>query len=366
MHTEIEYLKILAIEIAAKPRHEDDAKIPDKYLVVEANRLQNYLTNHLLKIDNFPQREIFYFNTIEKLVDVCDILYARRQAINPDVQVLLDLLTEVKNVLPSEISPRLKIPQAFIHLQKMKFAEFCNEKHAVLKIQQVDPNLILLVTIPFDHFINSKNKLYWRDFTWLKGFQEKLNNVDWENADCNSKTEALISVLLNCNFNDDRFFIYCKRYIKERTNKYGTKKRRLVEFAECQKLILQDTLDGFPLYNHRLLGISDKLIEWIGIETKNIVANDDFYEQDYKIEFNIDGESLSVFFKHLMEHGITKQVNLDLYAKQIAATCSSKDTPELKWTTIKSKFHLKKPEYLKRIFFPLVAMVEDIKRFLKL
>jgi len=35
-------------------------------------------------------------------------------------------------------------------------------------------------------------KLYWGDFTWLKGYLAKLYIMDWENADCNSPAEALL------------------------------------------------------------------------------------------------------------------------------------------------------------------------------
>ncbi len=251
-------------------------------------------------------------------------------------------------------------------LQSESVIKRCEVHRDIFRAQDIEPKLITIATIPFKQFAHPVRKLYWRNFTWLKGYEDKLNTIDWENADCNSKTEALMSVLLKCDFNDDRFFIYCKNYIVERTNRYGTKKRRLAEFGECEKLILQDTLGGFPAYNHRWPNISTTLIEWLVIETNSIKANESFYEQDYKIEFNLDGESLAMFWKHMMEHGITKQVGLDLYAKKIAATCSSKDTVELKWTTIKSKFHLKTPKYLQRIFDPLVAIVADIKRFLKL
>jgi hypothetical protein len=152
----------------------------------------------------------------------------------------------------------------------------------------------------------------------------------------------------------------------ERTNRFGTRKRRLAEFAECEKLILQDTLDEFPSYNHRRPNISKKLTEWIALEIKAIKANDSFDEEMFKIEFNLDIDSIALFWKHLMDHGITKLVSIDLYAKQIAATCSTKGKEEIKWESIKAKFYGRNPKYLRRIFDPLVAIIEDIKRFLNL
>lgn len=365
MHTETEYLKIIAAEIAAKTKQDSEDNLPDKHLLAEARRLQKSITNYLLGIDNFPQRESFYFNTLRKLVDICDILYEGSNVITPDVNALLELLAEIKKVLPTEIFPGLKLSKAYIHLQKEKLVEICNGHQKILTDQHVDPKLIMLLTIPFRQFISSKHKLYWRNFTWLKGFEEKLETLDWENADCNSKTEAFISLLLNCDFNDDRFFIYCKKYILKRTSQYGTKRKRLAGFAECEKLILQDTLDEFPPYNHRRPNISKKLIDWIRIETNAIKANESFDDDLYKIEYLWDVDTIALYHKYLMDHGITKKINTELYAKQIAATISSIGKEEFKWETIHKRLYGKDQKSLKRIFDPLLAVVEDLRNFLR-
>src|SRR6201999_2547264 len=105
MHTETDYLKMLAAEIAAKSKTETAELVPDKLLFAEAERVRKNITQHLLQIDNFPQREIFYFNTLTKLVDISDILFDAAGAVNPDVMVLINLLAEIKKVVPSEISP---------------------------------------------------------------------------------------------------------------------------------------------------------------------------------------------------------------------------------------------------------------------
>lgn len=364
MHSETEYLKTLAAEIAANSKNESN--LPDKHLFAEAGRVQKLIIGHLLAADNFPQRESFYFNILTKLVDICDILYEGSQSITPDVQVILDLLAEIKKVLPTEISPALKLSKVFIHLQKERLIEVCDRHRQILKDQEIDPKLIALVTIPFQQFINPGRALCWRNFTWLKGFEETLESVDWENADCNSKTEALMSLLINCDFNDHRFFVYCKRYIKQRVGNTQNKDRRLAALSECEVLVLEDTHNEFPAFNHRRKNISDKLIDWIKKEKDAVRSDESFSNELYKIEFNLDVDSLALFWKHLMDHGITKLVGIDLYAKQIAATCSSKGKEDFKWETVKGKFYGKNPKYLKRIFDPLVAIIEDIKRFLNL
>jgi hypothetical protein len=353
MHTETDYLKIIVRKIAISPKVAVD-HVPDKHLLNEAMRVQKTITDHLLNIDNPTLRETFYFYTLSKLVDICDIQFEVNLLVSANVKVLLDLLTEIKKVIPSEISPNLQLPKAFVFLQKELMLDSCKIHQELLKQQAIDPKLITIAAIPFQQFTKPIHKLYWRNFTWLKGYQEKLETVDWENADCNSKTEALISLLINCDFNDDRFFIYCKKYILARVTKYGTKKKRLAEYAECEKLILEDTHHEFASYNHRRKMISEKLIDWIDKETEALKANDSYDDELFKIVYNWDVDSIALYHKYLMDHGITKKVNNELYAKQIAATCSSIGKEEFKWETVHKRLYSKEQKILKRIFDPML------------
>ncbi|SDE85570.1 hypothetical protein SAMN05216464_11068 [Mucilaginibacter pineti] len=364
MNTEIEYLKNIAEEIAANQNKKPLTK-PDKHLQVEAKRLEQAITVKLHTIDNFTQRETFYHNILSKLVIIADILFDISDNINPDVRLLLNLLDAVRRIVPSEVSPKLQLPKAFIHDQKQIVIDSWKDQEQRLKIQNVDSKLIEVAAIPFSRFATTKHKLYWRDFIWLKGYEEKLENLDWENADCASPDEALMSMLIGIDFNDDRFFIFCKKYIKTRLDRHHLKKRRLAELAECEKLILQDTQNEQPTYNHRRHDISFKLISWIKKESDAIKLNEALDEDMFKIEFNWDVDTIALFWKYLMEHGVTKMVNIEVYAKQIAATCSSKGKVEFKWETIKGRFYGKDQKYLKKIYDPLTSVIEDIRRFLR-
>lgn len=363
MHTETENLKLIAEQIAANFDHTKVS--PDKLLTSEAARLQKHITSHLLHLDNFTQRESFYFNTLNKLVEICDILYDAGGCVTPNVMILIDMLKELKKVIPSEVSPYLQLPKAFIVLNRGTITKNCEHYLNILKSQGIDAKLIKIAAIPFQQFIGFEQKLYWRNYTWLKGYQEKMDNVDWENADCSSKTEAFISLLLSCDFNHDRFFIYCKKNIRQRAGGYRTKRKRLAEFAECEKLILQDALDDFPAYNYRRPHITKKLTEWIRIEINTLRANENFDEDLYKVEYNWDVDTIALYHKYLMDHGITKKVDTKLYSKQIAATISSVTKEEFSWETIHKRLYSKEQRYLKKIFEPLASIVEQIKVFIR-
>lgn len=365
MPTETEYLKNIAEEIAENTKANESSDTSNKHLTIEAERLAKVIAGHLLSMNNFTQRETYYFDSLFKLVRVCDILYEVNQKVTPNVEVLLHLLNSVRKVIPAEVSPNLQLPKAFIALQKQPLSDIWEEHEAILQARQIDPKLIAIAKIPFLHFCHSRHKLHWRDFTWLKGYQESLENMDWDNADCESPNEALMSILIGIDFNDDRFFIYCKKYIRERINHHHVKKRRLAELMECEKLVLQDTQNELPSYNFRRHDISFKLISWIKKEADAISLNESLDEDMFKIEFNWDVDTIALFWKYLMEHGVTKMVPIDLYAKQIAATCSSKGKVEFKPETIKGRFYGKHQRYLKKIYEPFTNIIEDIRRFLR-
>lgn len=338
---------------------------PDKHLLTEVKRLEHAITAKIHSTDNFTQRETFFYDSLTKLVVICDILFDAGSAVHPNVQVILNLLENIRRTIPSEVSPKQLLPKAFIHQQRPILEARWTEHQAVLTAQGIDKRLIEIAAIPVVHFTTTKHKLHWRDYTWLKGYEESLENMDWQHADCGSPDEALLSMLIGLDFNDDRFFVYCKRYIKERTSRHHVKKRKLAELAECEKLILQDTQNELPSYNHRRHDISFKLIGWIKKEADAIKANELLDEDMFKIEFNWDVDTIALFWKYLMEHGITKMVPIDLYAKQIAATCSSKGKVEFKPETIKGRFYGKGQKYLKKIYEPFTNIIEDIRRFLR-
>jgi hypothetical protein len=366
MHTETEVLKSIAEDIAAR-QNPDNINEPkaDHRLLYEANRLEKAITQELRTIDKYTQRDTFRNDTISKLVDICDLLYKVHHRVSPDTKVLLDLLNAIKKLLPDEISPLLRLPKAFVQVQQdeLKTAWVGYEKQ--LEQQEIDKKLIPIAAIPFARFIDAKDKLYWGDYTWLKGYAAKLDAIDWENADCNSKTEALMSLLIGRDFNHDQFFVYCKKYITGRTGAFTTRLRKLQEFALCEKLVLEDTQIGLPSFDRHESALSPRLLKWIREETDAIKNAAAFEDAPQKVEFNWDSDTTSVFYKYLMDKGVTKKIDLKTYAKQIAATVSTVGKEDVQWETIYKRLYSKEEKYLAKIFEPLKSIIEDIKFFLK-
>ena len=219
MNTEPEYLKSIAEEIAANKSTATTK--PNQHLKAEAKRLEKDIIHSLNTIENFTQRDTFHFNTLSKLVNICDLLFEITGSVNPDVMILIDLLSAIRQVIPDELRPNLKLPKAFIEMQKEGLAKVWAHHGQIMQTHDIGTKLVDIAAIPFKRFTEPKDTLYWGDFTWLKALPwPKLDILDWENADCNSPAEALMSsLLIGRDFNDDRFFyIYCKKYIEVRTN----------------------------------------------------------------------------------------------------------------------------------------------------
>jgi hypothetical protein len=366
MHTDTELLKSTAEHISAR-QNPDSINEPkaDHRLVLEANRLEKAIIQGLRTIDNETQRDTFRNDIISKLVDICDLLYDVHYRLSADTKVLLDLLTAIKKIFPVEISPLLRLPLAFVQTQKRQYEKAWAHYETLFNRHEIDDKIIIIAAIPFKRFIEAQVKLFWGDFTWLKGYAAKLDAIDWKNTDCNSKTEALMSLLIGRDFNHDQFFIYCKKYITGRTGEFTTRSRKLQEFAICQKLVLEDAQIGIAAFDRHNSALSPRLLKWIKEETeaiKNAVA---FEDAPQKVEFNWDSDTTSVFYKYLMDKGVTKKIDLKTYAKQIAATVSTVGKEDVQWETIYKRLYSKEEKYLAKIFEPLAGILEDIKFFLK-
>jgi hypothetical protein len=361
MNTETEYLKSIAEEIAANKS--TSTSKANQHLKAEAKRLEKDIIHSLSTIENFTQRDTFHFNTLSKLVNICDLLFEMTGSVNPDVMILLDLLSAIRQVIPDELRPNLKLPKAFIETQKEGFAEVWAHHSQIMQTHNIGKKLIDIAAIPFKRFTEPKDTLYWGDFTWLKGYQAKLDILDWENADCNSSAEALMSLLIGRDFNDDRFYIYCKKYITDRTKAVSGKRLRLLAYAECQKLVLQDTQTGMPSFDAHANSVSVRLIKWIGEEI-DFVETHEREKPLSKFEFKWNVETIAFFFKLLWDHKVFGKVSLEPLSEQIAANCSSVGKDEFQATTIFSRFYVKDREVLQAVEKVLRGMLEDVGRFL--
>lgn len=362
MHTDIDHLKHIAEEIATNENANYNHATPAQHLVNEADHLEKAIRHDLMAIDNFTQRDSFHFDTLVRLVDICDVLFEVDQTINPNVKVLLKLLAAVRQIIPAEIRPNLRLPKAFILQQKEPTLNWWAEYLPLLQEQDIDPWLIEIAGIPFKEFSEPKHKLYWGNYTWLKAYEIKLEAMDWNRADCNSKTEALVSLLIASGFNDDRFFVYCKNIIEERIGRKTGRRDKLKELANCRKLVLQDSRHKACSYKPKIDPLVTQLLVWITAEEEYINIHEP--EQPFaKLGFQLYQYTLAFLFKLLHEQKVFGDISFRELSKQVASTCTAMGA-DIPLAAMEKKAYLKKQVDFKRMEALLVAMLEYLRRFM--
>ncbi|HEY4323618.1 MAG TPA: hypothetical protein VGN20_06520, partial [Mucilaginibacter sp.] len=140
MNSETEYLKNIAEEIATNPNYTKTKA--NHHLTVEADRLEDTILHKLHTIENFTQRDTYHFSTLSKLVNICDTLYDIHHTISPDVTVLLNLMSTVRQIVPTEIQPNLKLPKAFVQIQNESLQASWTEHRKLMQKYAVDEKLI--------------------------------------------------------------------------------------------------------------------------------------------------------------------------------------------------------------------------------
>jgi hypothetical protein len=362
MHTETEYLKTISKEIAVAKNNSQFKKTADHRLILEANRLEKAITQHMHSIDNFTQRDTFYFDTLNKLVAICDILFDVTNDINPDCKVIADLLAAIKRVVPSEIRPNLKLPDAFVLLQ-LPLTVNSKEKHlALFQKFQVDPELIAIASISFEQFEEKGRHIYWGNYTWLKFYKNKLDGLDWIHSDCEGHTEALVSLLINADFNHHRFFVYCKNMIVKRIAVKSGRHEKLKELAKCNKLVLQDAAANSTSFIYNEQSIVLKILNWINAEKKFIIVHE--LEHPFaKLSFHLYKYKMAFFFKLLHEQKVFGDISFKILSEQIGSTCTAmgEDVPA---KSMISKAYPKDRKALGEIEELLNKMLQYVRQFI--
>jgi len=363
MHPDTLYLKTIAEEIAANPAQGDPTK-PNHHLERAALELEKSIIQSLQSIENFTQRDTFHFNTLSRLVNICDTLFSIHGKIAPDVIVIMELLQNVRQILPTEIRATLKLAKAFIVMQQTVFEENWSLHLQEKERQGIDAELIEIAALPFKRFRLSKYKLYWGDYTWLKSYLSKLDMMDWQHNDCNSKTEALMSLMIGREFNDDRFYVYCKKYVEAKEKASANKRERIEVLVACEKLVLQDTQIGIPSFDHHANRVSTRLIKWIHEEIEFVETHE--REQLYtKFVFQWSVEMIACFFKLLHERKVFGNIRLERFSEVIASNCSTMDKEEIQASTVYSRFYKKDIDLLKAVRKVLKDILDDLDNFIQ-
>ena len=212
MNFELVYLEDLAIVISKARTAADFDADPDERLVTEAKRVARVMRSHLLNTTNDNQVSMYLQINLHTLVAVCDMLYDHSKKHNPDAQVVLGLLEEIRLDLSKHIPGNLRIPRMFRELKLVDFQKQFSGIKKRMKQIGISVRLAELVGIPFEKFGKMENKLEWEDFKYLRKYANQLERV-LASPQCSES--MLIDALIGLGYNGTDFMLYYFEVMRE-------------------------------------------------------------------------------------------------------------------------------------------------------
>lgn len=368
MNIEFDILEAMVKDITGKPQLNIVGRLPESAMVQEAKRIETLVSEKLLALKNPTQVSTMLNMVLQKLIRICDRLFEVHHSVSPETQVIMDMLTAIRNTIPQSISLQLPLPKAFVLGQGEAFADQWANLRILLTAQQINPLLIEIAALPIHAFSLDKGRLLWGDYTWLRRFFDFLENIDWEHHDCSSTDEALISALIRLGYNHQRFLGYCYRLIKGKTDARVGRKAKLEELTRCKTLILQDVAISDLRYESRTEKVGDQLCSWVDAEIKLVAqiepddAGDNF-KNPYKFKNRLSVLATAFWYKLQYDHGFFDEDSLDILADKIALNCSSKQQTDISSGSVKTKFYTKDTLTIKLIRDLLRKMLDDLDNF---
>lgn len=359
MNYELEHLEGLAAELALqKEDPELPRQSPDVLLEIEARTVEKILSQQLLTLTNETQIVTFLQVYLGKLVKLCDKLYRPELSANPDAEVLLELIEAIRRPVAQYVPETMVLPELCRVKEGEKFALQWERIVAVLQESGLDQRLLDIVQVPLLQFLSAKEPMRWCDFKYLKRYLGVLS----DEVSAEVSQTGLLELLAGLGFNYTRFTVYYTDAVNEKLAGLDVGAARDVLSAELLRL------SRMTIYTHRQfdrhkLPVMEELGKWL-------TARKSGYEEQqngmnpFKLISRFKGVQLAFWKKLEYDHGIYEEDNLEVFSEKIAYNYSTRSQEELSAQSIKSKFYPKDALILRAIEKVLLAMLEDVRKFL--
>lgn len=204
MNYELVFLDDLVAEIAAVRKPSEIVMEPDARLVTETKKVARIMRSHLLNMHKGKVKMYLQIN-LHTLVALCDLLYDPARKCNPDADVLLSLLEEIRMDVNRHIPGNLCIPRLFRTQENAKFQQQWLSIRKRMEEGGIDAKLIALAGIPFDKFNRIAEKLEWDDFKYLRKYSRHLEKALGKTK---ASESLIIDTLIGLGYNETDFIRY--------------------------------------------------------------------------------------------------------------------------------------------------------------
>lgn len=228
----------------------------------ELQRVERVIFHQLASSKNATQIQICLRNVLNPLVEICDLLYRPDRALNVEAGLVLDLLKKIGLIAGRRIPDEVRLPALFRDLEGIQLEVKWKVIELDLLHSGIELELIKITELPFRRFCQSKTKMCWADFKYLRKYGEKLEEMLAEGS---VTARELCCKLIEMGYNHSRFTAF---YARKLTRKMSLLEDKLIKDMLDKQLV---QLRRLPLYvNMKFDGdkiaVRDELVQWTEAE----------------------------------------------------------------------------------------------------
>jgi AcrR family transcriptional regulator len=361
MNYQFELLDTIVAQLSERT---DAAGTADVMLTNECKKLQRSIPSHVLSLMNETQIRSYLKMVVTKLAEITDELYDPARKVNPDAELVVEVLKTVLRHYFDVLTDEVILPKLFCLTEAVDFNLKWQNIKSYLEAAEVDPFLIDVIYFPFSRLILPDVEVSWYDYKYLKVYASVLES---ETIGLARDVEALFNLIIGLGYNHVRFTSYYTnrlRVLLKEQDEMG--KRNLL--AEAHTSVGQVISRTIMSFNPSKASVVEDLSNWITIELKKgerITLTGEEGISDNSLNTVLSTAELSCWQKLQYDAGIYVENNVDVFTQKISSNFKTKRGMRPSGTSVKSKLYGKEPD-IYRLLQPFVnKMKEDIDRFLR-
>lgn len=356
---DFELLENLAGQLSEKAAAEPDAQV-DVLLKSEIRKLTKLIPQHLLTLSNDTQIESFLKLTLNRLSDICDVLYVPGHGLNVNAQEVVTLMSSVFKHFADKIPASVVMPKLFGFQASAENNLRWQGIKAKLEAIGTDPFLIDAIYLPFGKFIHAGAAVCWSEYQYLKVYGKTLEE---ELASGVKDQASLMDLLIGLGHNHPRFYFFYTGTLKDAMADLGESGRRnilLEAKTRIGQIVSWTSMSFVPVK----IAVVDELSKWIDLELARtpVLAESELNKGSLITLFN--ATQLAVWRKLEYDAGIYLEANLDVFSEKVALNFMTKGGVRLSQFSVKSKLYSKEAAVFKFLEAYALKMLEEIRRFL--
>jgi hypothetical protein len=261
-----------------------------------------------------------------------------------------ELLTYIEKYFSKFFNQQAKIPDCYAILSAKEIEEKLNAILTVCKNNNVNVELLKIVTTPLKKFTSDPIKagLNFRQLIYYKALVTELTKCTEE---IDELTASIINQLLYLNFNATKFLNYYTRRIIRQMEEDTSLASQLEQLVYHRKLINQLQLKpGFAFKTNYALDIQKQITNWITEEINYIEesrkykliilpAKEEEEQPKFKISTSLSVPQLTLLFKLLVENNLIKVRNVSHLVKFLANNFTSLRNETISVNSLRNKYY---------------------------